>query len=139
MKEREIRQILHKVCRDLDARAAVVPAVAGAISLAVGCGGEAEPGYAAPFIPEPDAGGDDAKADQLDAADEPELGLLYMAPLDAADEDAGAIPPYMAVPPDSGDEDSGPVPDYMAVPPDASDEDAGPMPPYMGVPPDFDE
>lgn len=137
MKEREIREILEQVCRTLDARAAVVPAVAGALSLAAGCGGEAvTPPYMAP---PPEDGGEDVKADQQDAVSEDGPSIVYMAPVDAGDEDAGAIPPYMAVPPDAGDEDAGAIPPYMAVPPDSGDEDVGVMPPYMGAPPDYDQ
>lgn len=137
MKEREIRQILDKVCRDLDARAALLPAAAGAITLAVGCGGEVTDSQVLYAGPPPDDAGD-AKADQQDAVGDEGPSIVYMAPIDAGDEDAGAIPPYMAVPPDSGDEDAGPMPEYMGIWPDAGDEDAGVMPPYMGAPPDND-
>lgn len=134
MKEREIRDILDRVCRNLDARAALGTAVVGAsVAAATGCGGETEsyPLYAAPLV---DGGAEDVKADSQDADADEGMSVVYMGPPDAADEDTGAIPPYMA--PDSGDEDSGPVPEYMGIIPDASDEDSGPVPPYMGVPPD---
>jgi len=120
MKEREIRDILKKVCRDLDARAALLPAGAGVVSLVAACGGNVAL-YDAPGIPMPDEDAGDAKADQQDAVSEDGPSIVYMAPIDAGDEDVGALPPY------------------MAVPPDASDEDAGIMPPYMGAPPDYDE
>jgi hypothetical protein len=132
----EIRTILARVCRELDAHAArrgLVPAVVGAsISLGAGCGGAAVTGQQQGG--DPDAGASaDAKTDRDaagtgDAAGE--MGVVYMAPVDATAEDVGPQPPYMGVW-DAG-KDAGPQPHYMAAF-DAGSEDVGPQPPYMGV------
>lgn len=145
MKEREIRDILSRVSRELDAaRAGRVGSLIGvALVSSVGCGGEAEsvPVYMAPA---PDAGnatdaeaGTDASA--LDDGPVVKYGAPDVetepAPDGELDVDAGPLPPYMA--PDTGpqpgyaapDPDSGPTPPYMA--PDAApDDDSGPVPPY---------
>ena len=106
MKEREIRDILGRVCRSLDAARAAraLPALMGSAILAgVGCGSESEPLYGAPYYPSPDGGDAEASDDAVNADDGPVV--KYGAP--DADQDAGAQPPYMAP-------DSGPQPDYGA-------------------------
>jgi hypothetical protein len=112
MTEIEIRVILARLCRELDARKARIAsaaAVGGSLVLASGCGGEVvNPGPAA------DAGITEASADSGADANDAGLG-------DAA-VDQGPLPPYMAP-------DSGPTPDYMAA--DTSDD--GPTPVYMSA------
>jgi hypothetical protein len=142
MKESEIRQVLRRVCLDLDARAAahrarviggalVAPAMVGAsLACAPGCSGTSDTGP-----PSDAATNSDTPSDQT-----AEMVALYMAPFDAGD--SGAVqPPYMA--PDTGvmplymaasdaATDSGPQMDYMAPYPD----DSGNMPLYMATPAD---
>ncbi|MBI5533895.1 MAG: hypothetical protein HY898_14330 [Deltaproteobacteria bacterium] len=108
MKEREIRDVLDRVCRQLDAvrPARVLPVLAGTALIAgAGCGSESQPLYGAPLVPGPDAGDAEASDDAASADDGPVV--KYGAPDADQDADAGAQPPYMAP-------DSGAQPDYGA-------------------------
>jgi hypothetical protein len=122
--EREIRDLLHRLCADIDRRARAVGRTVkkGAVPLALGaglalsagaCSDDASPAYQAPF---------EAGVDSNKNADGPQPA--YMAPPFEAGVDtttplteAGPQPDYMAP-------DVGPQPDYMAP-------DAGPQPDYM--------
>lgn len=108
MKELEIREILGRLCRELDvARAAgVLPALVGTAMIAgAGCEASDHPEYAAPFVNGSDAGDAEASDDAANADDGPIV--KYGAPDADQDADAGAQPPYMAP-------DTGAQPDYGA-------------------------
>ncbi|MBP7127239.1 hypothetical protein KBD49_12825 [Myxococcota bacterium] len=146
MTEREIREILQRVCdgllRDLAgpvARRAAPAALGIGLAGMSGCPADSPPvvEYAAPDIVQLDGQVRDLPAGDpgSDAFVPPDV--LYMGPDPGTDP--GPVPPYMA--PDSGPQpeymapDSGPVPPYMA--PDSGPQpeymapDSGPMPLYM--------
>lgn len=127
MSEKEIRELLHTLCADIDRRAkrtartlkkAAIPFAIGA-GLALGAGGCSDDATSPPKV---DKG---AQYDGIQPA--------YMAP----PFEMGPAPAY-AVP----GVDSGPAPEYAAPGPDAGPQpdymapDAGPQPDYMAPGPD---